>query len=111
MKKTIYRTISDGYAEHLQYLRETKVLFFIPKKKWCYVWWPYYDRIRGRSLDFSGYDTLVCSYNNNLKNFPQKWPDINEYFEWARKEQKRLEDDADRITNEINKRKGSVEYL
>lgn len=108
---TKYRTVSDGYAKHMQYLHEEKSLFFFTTKKWCYVWWPYYDRIWGRSLDGGGYKTYVCSYNNDLSLFPKKWPDIEKYFEWANKEQERMESVAAKRQAEINENKGRIEYL
>ena len=56
---TKYRIVSDGYAEHLQYLYEKKVFFFFTVKKWRYIWYPYYDKIWGRSLNISGYDNYM----------------------------------------------------
>lgn len=107
---TKYRIVSDGYASHLQYLKEYKILG-ISCKKWSYIFYPYYDKIYGRSLDSNGYDTLVCSYNTNFAQFTKEWKDINLYFEWAEKEQKRLEDKAAEYDKEIKRKKNEIKYL
>lgn len=108
---TKYRTVSNGYAKYLQYLYEYKYLFCFTREKWCYVWKPYYNRVYGRSLDICGYNTYVCSYSHDLKEFSNKWPDINKYFEWAEKEQKRLESDVEKFHNEVNNKRGQVDYI
>ena len=108
---TKYRIVSDGYAEHLQYLRERKFLFFFSVRYWCYIWRPYYDRIWGRGMDSYGYKTYISSHNTDFESFTSKYKCISEYFKWASKEQKRLESRAKKETEEINKRKSEVTYL
>ena len=62
---TKYRIVSDGYAEHLQYLRERKFLFFFSVRYWCYIWRPYYDRIWGR-----GEGQVLCQGWQEPLGFP-----------------------------------------
>ena len=108
---TKYRIVSDGYAEHLQYLKERKFLFFFTVRSWCYIWRPYYDRIWGRSLDSCLYDTYISSYNTNFDRFTSEYKCISKYFEWASKKQRLLEKEANKENEKINKRKSEVTYL
>ena len=82
--KTQYRIVSDGHTDFIQYLKETTFLFF-KIKKWKCVWRPYFDKFDGRNFDFSGYDTEVCRYNTYLEGFAKEWPNIQDYFVYAKK--------------------------
>jgi hypothetical protein len=113
---TKYRIVSDGYAEMLEYLKTYKCSFFFWKwelQKWTRVWWPKYDKVRGRdeSCVFPEYDLHVSMYNNNLKKFVEMWPNIDEYFTWATTEQKRLEQLATDYWQNHEKKKKTIKYL
>ncbi len=107
---TEYRSINDGYNNYLEYLYEYKYLFFFTKHKWQRIWKPYYDTIYGRDI-FDDSDLLVCGRNNALKDFVKKWPDIQDYFEWANHEQDKLVKKSDDWHTELYKDRGKIEYF
>ncbi|QQR76636.1 hypothetical protein IPJ63_04030 [Candidatus Nomurabacteria bacterium] len=111
-EKTRYRTISDGHVEFLQYYRTYKVFFGLIKlSAWTNVWYPYFDKLWGRTLDSSGYNGYACTYNTNLEKFKDDWPNIEDYFKWAEEQQKILEAEAKEYKEEIEKKKGEVKML
>jgi hypothetical protein len=108
---TKYRTISDGYCERLQYLTMEKTFFGLRKKLvWAYVFHPYYHRSYGRD-DVLFHKTCVCSYNETLATFPKRWPEISKYFEWASKEQSRLENIVHQKDAAVERKRGVTKEL
>lgn len=108
---TKYRKIHNGHWEFLQYQNERTFLFIFKLKRWCYVWKPYYDDIWGRQLDSSGDKCFVNSLGCNLKDFIDKWPNVNLYFEWAENEQKKLVDLAMNRKNKRDSNRGLITPL
>lgn len=105
---TKYRKISNGHWDFLQYRKEKKILWLFSYHKWEYVWKPYYDKIWGRGLDCSGTKGYVNSLNCNLTSFINKWTNIEDYFQEAKKEQTLLEDKANKYHKDLQERKGVV---
>ena len=64
----------------------------------------------GRS-DSTGADTHVNSLHTNLDRFVNDYPDISTYFEWANKEQERLESKVADEKRERDVRASKVRYL
>lgn len=106
---TKYRKVSNGYAYFLQHLR-TRRFLFIKYKEWSYIAHPYHDTMFGRSCDTTGYDTSVCSVNNNLDDFVKKWTNISDYYKWANEEQEKLERKAVDENRMVSKKRKSIEY-
>lgn len=111
-KKTKYRTISNGYFKFLQYEKEVEFLFF-KWKVWSYVFRPYYHRITGRNnfIHRNEYKCYVNSFEDNLINFVERYPYIDEYFEYAYKRQSELELEAKEYNSKLNSQKNKVHYF
>jgi hypothetical protein len=109
--KTKYRSISNGHWDFLQYEKEYTFLFFFKRKKWVNVWKPYYDKHYGRGLDITGADQSVTSLGNNLEEFAQKWPNIEDYFQWASLRQTELVMKVNDYWKERNSKKGKITNL
>lgn len=115
-KKTEYRTIHDGYKEFLQYKTGGEKKSFLGIKytsrvKWCNIWRPYYHPTWGRDIDFTGSNTHITSHRYHLEDFAKKWEYIEDYFLWASREQKRLEDEVEAKNKEVSDNKGKTHYL
>ena len=108
--KTQYRIVSDGFTDFIQYLKETRFLFF-KIRRWKCVWNPYFEILSGRNFDGSGYNTLVCRYNTYLEGFVKEWPNIEDYFVYAKKEQLRLEKKVSDYWKEYREKQKTVKYL
>lgn len=112
-EKTKYRIINNGYFEWLQYLKETKFLFFFTYKKWHYVWKPYYDKIKGRD-DILGYDTYINNsrdiYSNSCETHIKRYPYIEEYFKWANARQAELVAKASAYWKKIESNRSKIKY-
>jgi hypothetical protein len=103
--KTKYRIISNGYWEFIQYKVEKFYLFgLICIYNWYYVPKPYYDKYWGRELDITGADRFITSLDEDLDEFPKKYPDISVYFKWFEDEQGNLMDKAIKDKNNRNRR-------
>ncbi len=108
---TKYRTISNGHWDYLQYEVEYKYLFFWTRKRWEYVWKPYCHKVYGASLT-SDNDIYINSLNDgNLREFVQKYPNIEEYFERAKLRQAELVKIHNDYNNKIEEKKNVVTYL
>lgn len=76
---TEYRVVSDGTFYYLQYLKVCQVLLFT-LKVWTDVPVPYYDQFH-RDFLVHRYDASLNSLNTeNLKEWADKHPDIEEYL-------------------------------
>jgi hypothetical protein len=107
---TKYRKINNGHWNFLQYEKECTFLFF-KWKRWEYVWKPYYDKIYGRTLDVTGYHCQVNDLTENLEAFVQRWRDIEDYFNWAEIEQRRLESKAMEWQKRRDSKNGQISPL
>lgn len=105
---TEYRKISNGHWNFLQYKREYKFLW-IKWHKWCYVWKPYYDKYWGRSLDPTMADGFVSDLDwTDLDRFVQHWPNIADYFAWAKVKQEELEVAAIQQRLKVEEKRGQI---
>jgi len=105
---TKYRQVNySGYNDYLQYEKEITVLGLFKIKFWRGVWRPFYDRIKGRQdLGGFGWNNYVNSYTDDLEKFVKRWPEIDKYFEWAKEEQKRLEQEVAKYWADLKAKKG-----
>ena len=108
--KTKYRRISDGTWDWLQCLNENrKILFIFRKPKWEYVWKPYYNWIQGRGIDDA--NLLVNSHKDNIKDFVEQWPNIDDYFKNAIVIQNKLEKEAAEKNAVWESRRNKITYI
>lgn len=108
--KTKYRIVSDGYQQYLEYLVTTEILFW-KHEKWCRVWKPHYDEIFGRDYVSLDWYLYVEGSDDELKEFTNKWSNIEEYFKWAECEQTKLEEEVKIKREERKRRSEKVKYL
>lgn len=108
--KTKYRIVSNGYQQYLEYLKITKG-FFLDSEKWCRVWKPHYDEIFGRDYACLDWYLYVEGSEYELKDFTEKWPNIDEYFKYAEIEQAKLEEEVKKKREERKRRSKEVKYL
>lgn len=109
MEKTKYRTVSNGHWDYLQYLVVKKFLW-IKYDEWHYVPKPYYRTFTGRE-DPNGSYTLLNSLYDNLDDFMNKYPYIDEYLKIYETKQAELEDNAHKKRQEYEDKKNRVRYF
>lgn len=83
--KTKYRIKSSGSSWYLQYPYEIRILFTI--RIWFKVWKPFYNEIY---LPWE-WEIYIFGDKDMINDFVNQYPDITDYFKWAKYEQKRME--------------------
>jgi len=111
---TKYRTISNGYWDYLQYEIEYKEKHIFcktkTKTKWENVWKPYCDKSTGKYYG-QKQDQYINSLNDDIKNFVQKWSNIEEYFIQSKIKQEELVKIYKEYNRSIEEKKNKITYL
>lgn len=77
--QTTYRSVGDGYCRWLEYKRTTRV-FGISFSYWSAVPADHWDEWLHAGITAMRRNRYVCSYDYNLKEFVEKYPDIEDWL-------------------------------